>query len=56
MQGPSDNKYRLAKSVTRFLANVFYRFNVTGIEHLKNLKPPYIFAANHHSTIERVHR
>ena len=49
---PSDLEYKIAKDFITFLSKIAYRMKVTGLEHLENLKPPYIMAGNHHSTID----
>ncbi|MHA2362752.1 MAG: lysophospholipid acyltransferase family protein [Candidatus Hodarchaeales archaeon] len=50
----SDSHYLIAKNVIKILSKFFYRFEVTGLDHIKKLKPPYILAANHHSTIDAI--
>lgn len=49
---PTEVQYKIAKSAVAFLTKRCYRLNTSGLEHLKNLKPPYIIAGNHHSTID----
>ena len=50
----SDRQYFASKVFIKFLSKIFYRFTITGTEHLKDLKAPYIIAANHHSTIDAI--
>ena len=50
----SDRQYFASKVFIKFLSKIFYRFTISGTEYLKDLKAPYIIAANHHSTIDAI--
>jgi len=50
----SDRQYFASKVFIKFLSKIFYRFTISGTEYLKDLKAPYIVAANHHSTIDAI--
>ncbi|OLS19560.1 MAG: Bifunctional protein Aas [Candidatus Heimdallarchaeota archaeon LC_3] len=49
---PSDLEYKIAKQVIATISKVAYRMKVSGLENLEGLKPPYVMAANHHSTYD----
>lgn len=49
-----DLEYQLVKKFVVALTKACYRIHVTGLEFLENLKPPYIMAGNHHSTIDAI--
>ena len=49
-----DLEYKIVKKMVVGLTKTCYRIHVTGLEYLKNLKPPYIMAGNHHSTIDAI--
>ena len=44
----------IVKQFVTTLSKACYRINVTGLDYLKNLSPPYIMAGNHHSTIDAI--
>jgi 1-acyl-sn-glycerol-3-phosphate acyltransferase len=49
---PSDFEYKIAKGMVSTLTKACYRIETSGLDHLHELKPPYIIAGNHHSTID----
>lgn len=49
---PSDVEYKIAKGFVSKITKACYRLETTGVEHLLDIKPPYVIAANHHSTID----
>ena len=49
---PSDFQYRVVKGMVSTITKTCYRLDTTGLEHLTDLKPPYVIAGNHHSTID----
>lgn len=49
-----DLEYKIVKSMVTALTKACYRIHTTGLEHIKNLKPPFIMACNHHSTIDAI--
>lgn len=38
---------RTIRSFARFIAVIFFRLRVNGLEHLKDLEPPFLIASNH---------
>lgn len=49
-----DLEYKIVKKMVIAITNACYRVHVTGLEYLKNIRPPYIMACNHHSTIDAI--
>lgn len=49
---PSDLEYKIAKQLVATISKLAYRMKVTGLENLVDLKPPFVMAANHHSTYD----
>lgn len=49
-----DTEYKIVKQFVMTLSKACYRINVTGLSYIKDLKPPYIMAGNHHSTIDAI--
>ncbi|MHA1983448.1 MAG: lysophospholipid acyltransferase family protein [Candidatus Hodarchaeales archaeon] len=49
---PSEIEYKIAKQLIATVSKIAYRMKVTGLENLEGLKPPYVMAANHHSTYD----